>query len=203
MSFLKAWLIRHGQSNINAGNWSPKPAESGLSLQGKQQSQEAADMIIEKPDLLIMSPLLRARETATFILNKWPDIPCVTWPIEEFIYLSPTRLQYLQPSERQEQITCYWEQAKPYYCDGEDAESFAHFLGRVVTFYTKLLQQQGFVICVGHGMFFKAVQMHLECNLQPTAEGMQRFRQAEISYPIHNGEILKMDFDGDSLEKKI
>ncbi|WP_252579958.1 histidine phosphatase family protein [Legionella lytica] len=192
MPSLKLWLARHGESSINAGIWSTNPADARLTLLGQEQAQTAAAHIIETPDLIICSPFIRAQESANYISQIWPTVPLNIWPIQELIYLSPAKMFPLSPAERKARITDYWQKADPCYCDGDDAESFANFLGRVRLFHTKIIQQQGFVVVVGHGLFFQAFQLGLTHGFQPTADWIRLFRQSETSQPIKNSEWLKI-----------
>ena len=83
------WLVRHGQSTVNAGAQSDMDAP--LTELGWQQARSLADAVGQQPDLVITSPLLRARQTAMPWLERWPATPQEIWPIQEFVYLSPAR----------------------------------------------------------------------------------------------------------------
>lgn len=194
MSLLKLWLIRHGETEVNCGRWSDKPAETCLTPLGKEQAQNAAQQILEPPDLLIKSPLVRAKQTADFILNHWPNTSITTWPIEELIYLSPSRLCKLSPLAKKKEVEKYWQKNDPHYCDGKDAESFADFLQRVKQFHQQIIQQQGFVIVVGHGQFLKAFQIGLNHGFKVSSDWMSLFRQTETTNPLKNGEIVRLNF---------
>ncbi len=192
MSTLNLWLIRHGESSVNAGVWNPNPASAALTPLGREQAQKAATEIIEQPTLIITSPLQRAQESAQYIRQDWPKTVTSIWPIQELIYLAPTKLQHLSPLEKKERINIYWEKSDPFYCDGEGAESFATFLQRLLQFHEQLCKQQGFVVVVGHGQFFKAYQLGLTYGFQATSEWMHLFRQQETMHPIKNSELLKL-----------
>ncbi|EHL31990.1 histidine phosphatase family protein [Legionella drancourtii] len=192
MSTLNLWLIRHGESSANAGVWNPNPASAKLTPLGREQAQKVAAKIIEQPTLIISSPLSRAHESAQYIMQDWPATATCTWPIQELIYLAPTKLQHLSLIEKKERINTYWEKSDPFYCDGEGAESFATFLQRLQQFHEQLCQQQGFVVVVGHGLFFKAYQLGLTYGFQATSEWMHLFRQQETMHPIKNSELLKL-----------
>ncbi|CAM4451035.1 MAG: 2,3-bisphosphoglycerate-dependent phosphoglycerate mutase [Legionella sp.] len=192
LSSLTLWLVRHGESSINAGTWSTNPADAQLTILGQKQAQTAATNITETPDLIICSPFIRARESADFISKNWPKVPLNIWPIQELIYLSPAKMFPLSPVERKARIADYWQNADPDYCDGDDAESFANFLKRVRQFHTQVIQQQGFVIVIGHGLFFQAFQLGLTHGFEPTADWIRLFRQYETNQPIKNSEWLKI-----------
>ncbi|MDR3502397.1 MAG: phosphoglycerate mutase family protein [Legionella sp.] len=192
MSSLKLWLVRHGESSINAGIWSTNPADARLTLLGQEQAQTAAASITETPDLIICSPFIRAKESANYIGQNWPTTPLSIWAIQELIYLSPTKMFPLSPAERKARIADYWQKADPCYCDGDDAESFANFLERVRQFHSQIIQQQGFVVVVGHGLFFQAFQLGLTHGFEPTSDWIRLFRQYETTQPIKNSEWLKI-----------
>jgi broad specificity phosphatase PhoE len=195
MQGINLWLIRHGETEINSGNWSVKPAETCLTALGREQALKLSAKVIVQPDLLIISPLLRAQETAQFIQNQWPDAPSLTWPIQELIYLSPERLSVLDQSTRREEVRRYWQKNDPNYCDGEGAESFASFLQRVNDFHAQILKQQGFIVAIGHGQFFKAFQLGLIHGFRASSAWMNLFRQEELANPIKNGEIVQINLN--------
>lgn len=194
MSKLRLWLIRHGTSSSNAGQWSANPNAAQLSEFGKEQAQQVALEINEPPTLIITSPLMRAQESAAYLLHEWPQTPCCIWPIQELVYLSPTALQGLTKEERKARIDAYWTRCDPYYQDGEGSESFASFLQRVAQFHQRIIKEVGFVVVVGHGQFFKAFQLGLTKGFEVGSEWMRIFREQEVRCPMKNSEIYKLDF---------
>lgn len=194
MSSLTAWLIRHGETTVNTGVWSDKPFDAHLTAVGQEQAKKLVLEVTVQPDLLITSPLPRTKETAEYLAKQWPAMKSQVWPIQELIYLSPTRLQHMSTAERKEEIQQYWQQNDPDYTDGLGTESFAAFFQRVADFHVKLLKQQGFVVVIGHGQFFKAYQLGLSNGFTLNPDSMKLFRQQEITHPIKNGDILKINF---------
>ena len=195
MSRIKLWLVRHGETEVNSGIWSANPTQTRLTLKGKEQAAQSAMQVIEQPDMFFVSPLIRAKETMQFFIDLWPDTPVSIVPIQEFICLSPSRLSVLDPAVRKEQIKEYWGRNDPFYCDGDDAESFASFLQRIALFHQEIIQQQGYIIVVGHGQFLKAYQFGLIHGFTVSAAWMQLYHEKETSEPIKNGEIVKIDFN--------
>jgi broad specificity phosphatase PhoE len=195
MSRLTLGLVRHGESEVNSGIWSANPAQTQLTPIGIDQAKKAAAQVINPPDLFLVSPLIRAKETLNFFINRWPDTLVSTLPIEEFIYRSPSRLALLDAEERKEEVNAYWLRADPYYCDGHDAESFAAFIKRVADFYQYIIQQKGYVITVGHGQFFKAFQLGLTHGFSVSSEWMYLFREQERLDAMKNGELVTLYFE--------
>lgn len=186
--------MRHGETQINSGNWSAKPEETRLTELGKKQAEQAATQLIEQPDFFMCSPLIRAKETIQFLTSRWPNTPLSILPIQEFTYLSPSRLSVLTPIERKEAIREYWHRNDPNYCDGDGAESFANFLQRVSSFHQYITQQSGYIVIVGHGQFFKAFLIGLEHGFTLSPEWMNLFRVDETNKPIKNCEIIQLYF---------
>lgn len=192
MPTLNLWLIRHGETNFNRGILTDDPKRTVLSPLGREQVLAAAKTIPFEPNHLIVSPLPRTRETAAIIQTIWPKPTPAYWPIFEFHYVNPTRLQ---SPDRVRWIEDYWHRADPEYRDCEDTESFADFLDRVSQFHHQVCQLEGFAIAVGHGHFFKAFLMGLQSGYQASPDWMRRFRAEERKHPISNGEIIRLCFN--------
>lgn len=72
---MKLILVRHGEA---AAGWSDD-ADPGLSELGQQQARDVASRLLERGPLPILtSPLLRCRETAAPLAEKWGVTPTVT-----------------------------------------------------------------------------------------------------------------------------
>lgn len=192
MPDLTLWLVRHGETEVNSGVFSVNPNETRLTAKGIEQAQQGAAKVIARPDLFIISPLLRAQQTGQFYLKKWPQSDVLILPIQEFLYLSPQKLEALSPEERKREINDYWLRADPSYCDSIETESFALFLARVAAFHEELLKHKGYVVSIGHGQFFKAFLLGLEYGFNLTSHWMSKYRQQESTMPINNGEIIKL-----------
>ncbi len=188
------WLVRHGQSAANAGLPAVGHAETPLTALGRQQALELARRIDRPPDLLIVSPFLRAHETAAPIRERWPDTPCEVWPIQELTYLSPARCQGTTADTRRPWIEAYWQRSDPGHRDGPDAESFAAFVGRLADFHRRLSALEGaFVVAVGHGQFFRAYLWGRDRQFAVAPQGMREYRLAETVQPMANGEVIELN----------
>ena len=71
-------LLRHGEATSNIGGWSscfPEKKKNPLTKRGKAQAKRAAAVLKKyRPDVVVSSPLQRAKETAS-IVRKELDIP--------------------------------------------------------------------------------------------------------------------------------
>jgi broad specificity phosphatase PhoE len=187
------WLVRHGQSASNAGLPAIGHGEVPLTALGREQAREVARRVDRQPDRLIVSPFLRARETAAPIRERWPRTPCEVWPIQELTYLSPTRCKGTTADVRRPWIEAYWRGCDPDYLDGSDAESFRAFMARLADFDRRLSALDGdFAIAVGHGQFFRAYLWGRDRGFAVAPEWMRNYRAAETSQPMANGEIIEL-----------
>jgi broad specificity phosphatase PhoE/HPt (histidine-containing phosphotransfer) domain-containing protein len=194
----KVWLIRHGESAANAGLPTENHADIVLTARGIEQAREAAGRVDRQPDLIVTSRYLRARDSAIPIRTRWPAAPVEIWPIEEFTYLSPERCRNTTPEIRRPWAAAYWERADPHYVDGPGAESFAQFMQRLHGFRARLLQHTGgFVVCVGHGQFFRAC-LWADPHYAVSPQAMRDWRAAEVARPMRNGEIIEWTLTNDA-----
>ncbi len=195
MSKITVWLVRHGESTANKGIITQDIKNISLTYLGQQQAIKIAKEVITEPNLIVVSPLKRTQDTLSPMLKKWPNAPLEIWPIQELTYLSFTKFFNMNITERKAAIKQYWEKADPLYCDGEGAESFEHFVYRLVQFQEKLLEQSGFILIMGHGQFFKAYLLGLQYGFVATQNWMRLFRKEETQHPIRNGEIIKVELE--------
>lgn len=187
------WLVRHGQSTVNAGLPTVGQDDVPLTERGMEQAAAVADRVRCQPSLVVVSPFLRARATASPILARWPAAPCETWPIHELTYLSPTRCRGTTAETRRPMVASYWQRCDPDYLDAEDAESFRNFLARLRGFHERLLAiDGGFVVIVGHGQFFRAYAIALATDFAATPAWMTHYRATETASPMRNCEIVEL-----------
>jgi probable phosphoglycerate mutase len=188
---LSVLLVRHAQTTANAGEVTENHADIRLTALGEQQARDVAIAVGQPPpDLIVVSPFRRTLDTAIPLIRAHPTVAVETWPIEEFSYLSPARADRTSPAERRPMVAEYWDRADPFYVDGKGAESFAHFVERLRRFHRRLWQHSGRVVVFGHGQFLRGFVLGLHEGFSESREAMLRFRQAETTAPVRNGEII-------------
>ncbi|WJF91710.1 histidine phosphatase family protein [Paraburkholderia bonniea] len=192
---LNLWLVRHGQSTANAGRpATASHAEIALTELGQRQAMAVAQQVDCCPALVIVSPFLRARDTAAPLLARYPEAHHEIWPIGELSYLSAAHSVNTTSATRRPWVERYWKLGDPEYVDGAGAESFAMFIERLKAFEQRLraLEVDGLVVAVGHGQFFRAFTLGLAQGFDATPAWMRQFRSYEMAQPLRNGEILKL-----------
>lgn len=196
-----AWLVRHGQSQANAGAATEHPSTIELTELGREQAREIAAKISGVPDQIIVSPFLRTTQTAQPLLDalfaRGVRVPVLEWPIQEFTYLSPVRCRGTTAVDRKIWAQEYWHRADPDWEDGDGAESYRQLMSRVDNFSARLRATPGFSLVFGHGMFFKAFLIGLEFGTQVSPQTMTRYRTLESADPIHNAQIVQLQSRSD------
>jgi broad specificity phosphatase PhoE len=180
-------LIRHAESEANAGGITMTPDSIKLTERGIQQARAFADSLDIIPALIVVSPFVRTRQTAQPVIEKYPEAKIEQWPIQEFTYLSPVRCRNTRLTQRVPWAAKYWNRDDPHYCDGDGAESFAEFLGRVQDFSTQLSRRTERPILVfGHQMFMTACLWLKDRSAADAAEGIREFRAYLLENVIPN-----------------
>ena len=182
------YLIRHAQSSANAGGRTKFTAETPLSEKGIKQAEEVVSKIGKKPDLIVVSPYIRTRETAQPLISKYPDIPVEEWNVQEFTYLGYVSYNGTTEKDREKWNLDYFNRNDPDYIREEGAESFNQMMARVDNLIEKARNYKDkgkFVVIYTHGRFMKAVNMRLQ-NIEPSIENLLKMPA------VNNTEILEI-----------
>lgn len=191
---LRAWLIRHGESESNAGAPSADPGASKLTERGREQARRVAAAIPEPPALIVVSPFVRAVQTAEPTIARFPAVPREEWPVQEFTYLGGFHHRLSTSEERRPQALEFWQRADPHASIG-GAESFADLVGRARALVDGLARQPaGPVAVFTHGTFMRAVMWTLLTGGPVDHEGMLGFQQFADGIGIPNGTVVGLRF---------
>lgn len=186
-------FIRHSESESHIGKAASHIEVVGLTENGKLQARHIAAEFSSEPDLLIISPYLRAWQTAEPTMKRFPGVPHEIWQeVKEFTYLGSLTGQYLTMAERRDMVRAFWERCDPQHCDG-NAESFSAFITRArkaLRKLTKELEEKQFIVVFTHEQFIRAIQCLLlrwkeDAEYEP--ECMKHFRKMLLEYPLAYG----------------
>ncbi len=193
------WLIRHGESQSNAGLPTDRPESTRLTARGIDQAKQVAANLKSHTslDLIVTSRYKRMQETAAFMQSRFPDVPLEKWNVHEFTYLSPPYLGISTIHNQSPLVEAYWEQRLPASEDGTESESFDAFIKRVRGFVERLRSSEfgsGKTIAVfSHEQFITAVRWLIERNpTSITEKAMDDFKSYLKQNPIPNGAIVRM-----------
>ncbi len=197
-------LIRHGESEANAGLPSDTPAGIPLTPLGHQQAHELAAKLPE-PELIIVSSYLRTQQTAQPLIARFPQVPVETWEVHEFTYLNPEQYAGTTEAERCIHAREYWSRCDHDWRDGGGAESFADLIQRIDLTLAQLRQHEGKrVIVFTHGYFIKALRLRLECpTAAPDATMMGTFRDHRKNELLPNTGTVKLGTSQTSIGQQI
>lgn len=151
------------------------------------------------PSLIVTSPYLRTKQTAQATIERYPDVICEEWAIQEITYLSPAKYRNTSSMQRKPAADRFWQQAEPHYRDGRDSETFTEYIARVKAFITRLKEsEQAFIAVFTHETVIKTVLwLALNAGIELTPEYMRQFRQFTGSFHFPNCAILQVEFCGD------
>ena len=200
---LSILCLRHGQSTANAGASTTDPAKIPLSETGHSQARRWAESLEQPPSLIVVSPFLRARQTAAPLQDRFPNVPMEIWPIHEFTYLSPIKSAGTTAAQRRPRVESYWAAGDVNFEDGDGAESFAMFMTRVNAAKHKLEALQAveaqYVVCVGHGQFWQALRAVMQGSIvEINADAMRHFKHLEENEAMANASGFTAWWTGDT-----
>ncbi|XRQ09967.1 histidine phosphatase family protein, partial [Actinomadura welshii] len=190
----RVWLIRHGQSESNAGLPTDGPGASPLTARGRDQARRTAAAFTAPPALIVSSPFVRARETAAPTVERFPDVPYEEWPVQEFTFLGELHALRTTNEQRRPFADAYWERSDPGHANG-GGESFQALIERVRAFLDRLAgrPEDGLVAVFSHGIFMKAVLWSLFTGVtDPDAAAMQGFRRFNGSCDVPNCSVAEL-----------
>lgn len=192
----KVWLIRHGESVSNANLPTTHPAKSALTPKGVAEAQQIVRSFPEKPSLVIVSPYLRAQQTAEPTLQHFAPIDHEEWPVHEFTYLDPIRYKDTTGGERRPYALSYWHKNEPHYKENDVGESFAELLQRVQAIAARLQRHPAeFIVVFSHGLFLRALIWSMMTGInEATKSTMQQYSHFVRAVHMPNGAICKAQF---------
>ena len=195
----EVWFIRHGESVSNANLPTTHPAESALTAKGHREAEYVAQAFTRKPDLIVVSPYIRAQQTAVPTINRFNPVPVAEWPVYEFSYLHPEKYNGTTGDERWPDAQAYWHRMNPLENEGGEGESFAEMLARVQEMEAKLqAAPEPFIAIFSHGLFLRAfLWMSLTGFREATRRSMERYLFFSRGIPLPNGAIMKMRYEAD------
>ncbi|MES2598282.1 MAG: histidine phosphatase family protein [Verrucomicrobiota bacterium] len=187
-------LIRHGESEANAGLPTQSPSCIPLTKQGHRQARDLADSFTEAPELIVVSPFLRTQQTAAPLIARFPQVPVETWHVHEYTYLNHQKYARTTEIERGVYAKDYWDRCDPLWDDGGGAESFAGLVTRIDAALHKLSQYSGHHLAVfTHGYFIKALLLRQEFpGHEADAAMMAVFRDSRKNEHLPNAGIIRL-----------
>jgi len=188
-------VIRHAESESNAGLATTDPASIALTENGRLQAVDFAEKITQQPDLVIVTSYIRTSQTALPLVNRFIGTKVETWPLHEFTYLSPAKCRNTTAAERAPLVVKYWEKCDPYLVHGTGAESYEQFSVRIINCIEKLRNLRNQTVCIfTHGQVIRFFKQYHEEGILPLPFSMRRFRDSMLHFPVPNLSAHEFDF---------
>jgi broad specificity phosphatase PhoE len=192
------WLIRHGESESNAGLPTSDTAKIALTPRGFAQAECVVAAFTRPPSLIVTSPYLRAIQSAQPVIERFPQARPEEWPVHEYTYLSLASRHDTTLHQRRPLIDAYWERCDPQYVDGDGAESFVVLVARAKQALDRIKHlDDDFVAIFSHGLFIRTLLwVQLAGPLEIDTHAMRRFRSFISGFSAPNASILKLHING-------
>lgn len=190
----RLYLIRHGESESNAGERTEAPHSTGITTRGHQQARVLAEGWDQgAPQLIVTSPFVRTKHTAAPFIKRYNYARKEEWPVQEFTQLCPSEWRGTTHAERMPKVESYWKKADPRYCDGPGAESFLELFERVGDMLRKAAQvEEENIVIFTHGTFTQAAMWHVlvDGKRPSTSDAMERFFKFSQLVSIDNTAVV-------------
>ncbi|MFW2176751.1 MULTISPECIES: histidine phosphatase family protein [unclassified Moraxella] len=199
----KIYLIRHAQSESNAGKLVRPNHEINITELGQTQANELAEWLqshINEPiaDIFI-SQYVRTHQTAKPFLDKVGRSATMIDDLHEINYLDFERIKDLSFDEIRKLADEFWQKS-PSHQDSDVTDSFEQFVQRVKNvraFFDGL--PDGTYVVFTHGMWIGMLMWQVLLGNSPRVMNMQRFREFELVVRPKNCEVFL--FDGLAIHK--
>jgi len=192
-SFREVWFVRHSESVANAGARTREAPTYPLTECGFRQAAALAGALAVEPELIVVSPYTRARQTAEPAIRRFHRSTVEEWPVHEVQYLAPSLCVDTTQDDRRELSLQYWERADPRFT-APGAESFAEFVARAADAVERLVRRpERRVFVFSHGHFMSAVAwLILSRPGVIDSAAMRRFHQFTHAWSVPNCAILPL-----------
>lgn len=182
---MNLYVIRHGQTEENRQHRYLGSFDPQLNATGRAQADEAATGLPARIDLIISSPLLRARETARIIGARLDINVAIAAHFRErnvgvFEGLTQAEARHRYPELWARNITRQWDAAPP------GGETISEVVTRVRTGLLQLTLAcpDREVLLVAHGFVAKVIRALVQSSFADF-----------FTWQLANGQLLSLNFD--------
>lgn len=197
-------LIRHGESEANAGLRTESPSSIPLTAKGRAQALALAKQFSAAPGLIVVSSFIRTQQTAQPLIARFPDVQVEVWPVHEFTYLNPELYRGTTETQRGVFAQDYWQRCDPHWNDGGGAESFADLISRIDDTLCRLQHEvRSDITIFTHGYFIKALLLRRRQPLaQVNAAFMAEFRDNRKNDTLPNTAVISLPSCGTAEDRR-
>lgn len=195
---LDVLLVRHGESEDNAGLPSESMGSTPLTPTGLAQARLFAGRLTDPPGLFVVSPYVRAQQTSQPARERFSTTAVAEWPVQEFTFLPYSAYRGTTLADRQPAEDAYWAASDPRRVLGEGAESFVAYLARIQAARERLEALDcGSVVVFTHKKVVSALLWSwLAGKPSQSARRMARFRNFDKALKFPNCASVRVRIDG-------
>jgi broad specificity phosphatase PhoE len=187
------YLVRHGESESNAGGITQAQAVIGLTELGRRQAQAVAPLLPAQPAGVWVSPFIRTRHTSGPYCEQTGCTPVTLDLLREFESIDPALIAGLNGKQRRPIADAFWEAAEPDRRMGVNAETFREFAQRVQQFREHQLPQlPDAAVLFGHGTWMAMLYWQLQGFRASDGPDMAAFRRFQSGLPMRNCVIYRL-----------
>jgi alpha-ribazole phosphatase len=187
------YLIRHGQSQTNAGGITLENPVVPLTELGERQAQRVATLLPATTDHVCSSPFKRALDTAAPYCARVARTPAIHADLREFEMIDTAQMSGGASAERELAMARYWLTSDPDQRTGPSAETFREFHARVARVRSEYLPAlpPGSVI-FGHGIWMALLFWQIWGFETIDGPAMTRFRRFQLGFPTPNTAVYRL-----------
>jgi alpha-ribazole phosphatase len=145
-----------------------------------------AERLPEEPSRILVSPMIRTRQTAEPYCKRCSVQPETIPELAEFSVICPTLIAGLSGSQRKPFVEAYWADSDPHRRMGPSADTFMEFNERVGEFEKRMQGLLDGTVIFGHGIWFGLLVWRLQGNRATDGDDMRRFRRFQLALPMPN-----------------
>jgi broad specificity phosphatase PhoE len=168
---------------------------------GVAQAARVIQRLPHAPSRIMVSPYLRAQQTAEPYLKTLGRHAEVNSLLQEFSALDPELLKGMSGEKRRPIAVAYWNAADPEARWGPNADTFREFDERVTAFIAQLPQLPDRCVLFGHGIWFSLLWWKLRGFGVQDSPAMKAFRRSQRDLPMPNCAVYELrriaDEEGD------
>jgi alpha-ribazole phosphatase len=190
MTPIRIYLVRHAQSQANAGGMTLENPIVPLTALGELQARALAPLLPPTRVTIWSSPFKRALDTAAPYCARMGLTAATHDDLREFETVDTVQLRGSPCEERESVVAGYWMKSDPDHRAGPGAETFREFHARVDRAGHRFLPAlPDGTIVFAHGMWMALLFWRMWGFTAVDCLGMTLFRRFQLGFPTPNAGV--------------
>jgi broad specificity phosphatase PhoE len=190
MTPIRIYLVRHAQSQANAGGMTLENPIVPLTALGELQARAIAPLLPATSVTIWSSPFKRTLDTAAPYCARMDRTAATHDDLREFETVDTVQLRGSPCEERESVVAGYWMKSDPDQRSGPGAETFREFHGRVARARHQFLPVlPDSTIVFAHGMWMALLFWQMWGFASVDCLSMTLFRRFQLGFPTPNAGV--------------